>query len=257
MQNPLYELERNENEFASAMLARHSRELEAIDAALSQIFAGFKEFRSRKGILDQRLETGRIILVVRSFNSLLCAKRTLERGYTEQALALARMAMEDQLVAEDIEVEPTTLDALLLGKGEIGIGDLHFTNLANRLPKEEIDLWKNDYRIASRYGTHPGHNSGQWLISPAQDGQKFLGMGSFFYSGEDVNTVLYFLLLQLVKVMWTLRKVTDQVGSDWGTHSGPEFEEVFYLWELKLQMGSQPTRRDSRMTSNIPQFNIF
>ena len=235
MENHIQEIERFENRFASIIWAKHSRELNAIDAALAQLFAGFEEFRSRKGTLDQRLETARLILVARSFNSLLCAKRTLERGYSTQALALARMAMEDQLVAEDIEIEPATLDALLLGKGEIGIGDLHFTNLADRLPKDEIGLWKNDYRIASRYGTHPGHKSGQWLISPAQDGQRFLGMGSFFYDERDVNTVLYFLLFQLVKVMWTLRKVTEQVGSDWGTHSESEFEEIFYLWEQKLE----------------------
>ena len=235
MENPLQEIERIENEVASVLRKRHSRELDAIDVALNQIRAGFKEFRARKVILDQRLEAARLILVVRSFNSLLCAKRTLERGYTEQALALTRMAMEDQLVAADIEVEPATLDALLLGKGEIGKDNLTFANMAARLPNEEIDLWKNDYKIASRYGTHPGHNSSQWLISPPQDGQKFLGMGSFFYSEEDVNTVLYFILFQLVKVMWTLRKVTDSVGSPWGTHSRPEFEEVFYLWEQNLE----------------------
>lgn len=235
MENHFQEIERLEDRFASTIWAKHRRELTAVDAALVQISAGFREFWSRKGILDQRLATARLVLVARSFNSLLWAKRTLERGYSMQALALARMAMEDQLVAEDIEVEPATLDALLLGKGEIGMGDLHFANLADRLPKDQIDLWKNDYRIASRYGTHPGHKSGQWLISPAQDGRRFLGMGSFFYDEGEVNTVLYFVLFQLVKVMWTLRKVTDQVGSDWGTNSESEFGEIFYLWEQTLQ----------------------
>ena len=197
MENHINEMESLENRFASIIWAKHSRELDAIDAALNQIFAGFKEFRHQKGILDQRLEAARLILVARSFNSLLCAKRTLEHGYTGQALALARMAMEDQLIAQDIEVEPATLDALLDDNGEIGRGKLTFAKMADRLPKEEIDFWKNDYSIASRRGSHPGHRSAQWLISPPQDGQRFLGLGSFFYDEGDVKTVLYFILLQL------------------------------------------------------------
>ena len=44
-----------------------------------------------------------MFLAVRSFNSLHIARQLLEHGYYQQASALVRMAMEDQLVAEDAE----------------------------------------------------------------------------------------------------------------------------------------------------------
>ena len=48
---------------------------------------------------------------------MLNAKRVLEFGYYQQALTLIRMAMEDQLVAEDAEGNPPTLAALMRDEG--------------------------------------------------------------------------------------------------------------------------------------------
>ena len=50
----------------------------------------------------------------------------MEHGYYPQALALVRLAMEDQLVAEDAETYPPTLDALFDDKGSISSGDLTY-----------------------------------------------------------------------------------------------------------------------------------
>lgn len=114
MENHIRAIERIEDEVASTILANHARELAVVDDALNQIIIGFNDFSSRKGKPDNPLESARIFLAIRSFNSLRTARQTLERGYYQQAMTLVRMAMEDQLVAEDAETHTPTLDALLV-----------------------------------------------------------------------------------------------------------------------------------------------
>lgn len=130
LENYMETIERIEDEVAFTILANHARDLAVVDAALNQIIIGFNDFSSRKGNPDNRLESVRIFLAIRSFNSLRTARQTLERGYYQQAMTLVRMAMEDQLVAEDAEAYTPTLDALLDGNGKIGRGVLALTKMA-------------------------------------------------------------------------------------------------------------------------------
>lgn len=234
MENHLQELEKIENEVAVVIRANHARELGGIDAALNQILAGFEEFRSRKGRADDRKEGAWLFLTTRSFNSLRIARQSLNHGYYQQAISLTRMVMEDQLIAEVIEEHCFVLAALLDGRPELGKGKLRFTEIANLLPREGRDLWVNDHGLASSYAAHPRLKSMQLLTLPSQGNGRLLGMGSFFYEKEVVNMVLYFMLDQLVKVMATLRKVTDSVWSEWSTDSKPAFEEVLFLREQIL-----------------------
>ena len=112
-------IESNESDVVSQIRINHSREFEVVDAALDQILQGLDAFAHAKQRPDTRLEDAQVFLVIRSFNSLRVARQTLERGYYQQVLTLARMAMEDQIIAEDAESHAPTLDALLEGEGSI------------------------------------------------------------------------------------------------------------------------------------------
>ena len=129
-------IELNENDVVSQIRMNHGRELEVVDAALDQILQGLDAFAYVKQRPDSRLEDAQMFLAVRSFNSLHIARQLLEHGYYQQASALARMAMEDQLVAEDAETHPPTLDALLDDKGSISSGDLTYGKMAERISPE-------------------------------------------------------------------------------------------------------------------------
>ena len=148
-------IELNENEVASLIRMNHGRELEVVDAALDQILQGLDTFAYVKQRPDSRLEDAQMFLAVRSFNSLHIARQVLERGYYQQASALVRMAMEDQLVAEDAETHPPTLDALLDDKGSISSGDLTYGKMASRISPEAKKAWDEKYGDLSERAAHP------------------------------------------------------------------------------------------------------
>ena len=229
MENHLYELERIENEVASVIRANHARELAVVDDALNQIIIGFNDFSSRKGKPDNRLESARIFLAIRSFNSLRTARQTLALGYYQQAMTLVRMAMEDQRVAEDAETHTPTLDALLDGNGKIGRGDLALTEMAWRISPKAKEVWDSDYGYVSEYAAHPRGKSLRGLISTDPEGQINLQAGSN-YDKVEVNAVLYYLLRQLAQVMFTAEKLTAEAGSDWAARSKSIFDKVMSLW---------------------------
>ena len=148
-------IELNENEVASLIRMNHGRELEVVDAALDQILQGLDTFAYVKQRPDSRLEDAQMFLAVRSFNSLHIARQVLERGYYQQASALVRMAMEDQLVAEDAETHPPTLDALLDDKGSISSGDLTYARWLNEFhPKPKKRGMRNTETSAKEAHTH-------------------------------------------------------------------------------------------------------
>lgn len=221
-------LERIEDEVASTILANHAHELGVVDAALNQIIIGFNDFSASKGKPDNRLESARIFLAIRSFDALRTARRTLERCYYQQAMTLVRMAMEDQLVAEDAEVYSPTLDALLDGDGKIGRGDLALTNMAGRISPKAKEAWESNYRFASEYAAHPRERSLRGLLSTGLDGQVTLQAGSN-YDEVEVNAVLSCLLRELVLVMYTTAKLNAGAGSDWADHSTELLEDVARL----------------------------
>ena len=144
-------IELNENDVASQIRMNHGRELEVVDAALDQILQGLDAFAYVKQRPDSRLEDAQMYLAVRSFNSLHIARQLLEHGYYQQASALVRMAMEDQLVAEDAETHPPTLDALLHDNGSISSGDLTYGKMAERISPETLaPKTGSDLKISQR-----------------------------------------------------------------------------------------------------------
>ena len=148
-------IELNENDVSSQIRMNHGRELEVVDAALDQILQGLDAFAYEKQRPDSPLEDAQMFLAVRSFNSLHIARQLLERGYYQQASVLVRMAMEDQLVAEDAETHPPTLDALLDDKGSIRRGDLTFGKMAERISPEAKKAWmRNTDSSAKEPHTH-------------------------------------------------------------------------------------------------------
>ena len=228
-----------EDEVASIIRMNHTRELKVVDAALDQILRGLDDFGSRKQQPDNRLESARLFLTVRSFNSLRIARQTLERGYYQQALTLVRMVMEDQLVVEDVENHPPTLIALLEGEGKLGKPNLTFGNMAERLSPKSKEVWDDDYGTLSKRAAHPRLESMQGLTAIEPDGQVTLRPGSH-YDLVEARIVLYYLLRQLVQVMKTTTTLTTPVESDWVKRTYPGVQgSRFSLKEIDEWAGDQ------------------
>ena len=102
MNGYLLTIDGTDNETVSTMRERHPRELRAGEAALDAIIRGLTEFGPENRHRDDDLESARLFLATRTFNSLRAAFQVLERGYYQQAMALVRMAMEDRLVVRNL-----------------------------------------------------------------------------------------------------------------------------------------------------------
>ncbi len=209
MKSYLLDLRQRDERTTSVIQEKHEDDLVLIEEALELLLHGWTEFASQKQRPDNRLESARLFLVTRSFNSLRMALPILEQGYYQQAMALTRMVMEDQLIAHDIEIHTSTLNTLLDGKG-----NLSKPSMAKRISTEAKATWDSDYSTLSRYATHPEFTSLQWLNSNGPDGLPNLLPGSS-YDREKFLVALYYLLGELVKVMETMAKVCNSAGIDW------------------------------------------
>ena len=226
-----------EDDVASQIRLSHNRELTVVDAALDQIIQGLDAFASVKRRPDNPLESAQLFLAMRSFNSLRIASQSLERGYYQQALTLVRMSMEDQLIAEDSENHPPTLDALLHSKGRLGRGQLTFRKMAERISPKARKAWDEEYGDLSARAAHPRRQSLMGLTKLQSSGRITIRPGSN-YDEAEVMSVLYYLLSQLVLVRRTVALITYGVGSNWtygvGSNwiidSQPAFDDVDVLW---------------------------
>ena len=222
-------IEATENEVASTILENHSRELEIVYAALGQILRGFNEFADHKERPDNKLESARVFLTTRSFNSLRVAMKVLERGYTQQALTLIRTVMEDQLVADDSEDHPPTLEALFGEENKLRRDEFTFGKMAERLSPKAKVAWDYNYGFVSRIAAHPRPLSIRKLISVDPHGNITLKPGSH-YDRVEIDTVVFFALGELLKVMATMAKLTCSAGSNWTNDALSVIEEVNTLY---------------------------
>ena len=229
MNGYLVSIDKTDDETAVIVRENHACEIRAVEAALNDILRGLSDFGSRKQMPDNRLESARLFLATRSFNSLQNALQVLERGYYQQAMALVRMAKEDQLVAQDVENHPPTLAALLNGDGTLGRGELTFGKMAQRVSAKTKEAWDDDYGALSKYGAHPRTGSMRGLVEVGSDGRIVLRPGGH-YDEVWANVVLYHVLRELVQVLATVAKVTASAGIDWVTNAIATFEEVDSLW---------------------------
>ena len=219
-------IELNENDVASQIQLSHGRELAVVDTALDQILQGLDAFASMKQRPDNRLESARLFLATRSFNSLHIAKQILERGYYQQASTLVRMVMEDQLIAEDAESHPPTLDALLDGEGSFRKGELTLRKMAERISPEAKETWYTHYGRLSEEAVHPRRMSLMALITE----QGTLHPGGH-YDEVRVKALLFDLLTQLVQVMLVVGHLTANMGSCWIDDALPAFQDVIALYQ--------------------------
>ena len=203
-------IESNENDVAIQIRMNHRRELEVVDAVLDQILQGLDAFAYVKHRPDSRLEDAQMFLAVRSFNSLYTARQLLERGYYQQASALVRMAMEDQLVAEDAESHPPTLDALLDNTGSINRGELTYGKMAERISPEAKKAWDEKYGDLSERAAHPRRLSLLALTTV----RRTVRPGGHYHEAQVKVTFLY-LLEQLGQMLRTVGLLTANVGSPW------------------------------------------
>ena len=229
MNGYLMTVDKADAETAAIIRERHAREFSAVEAALEDILRGLSDFGSQKLKLDDRLESARLFLATRSFNSLRTAVQVLERGYYQQAMALVRMAKEDQLIALDSESNPAALSALLDDDGELGRGDLSLGKMAERVSAKTKEAWNDNYGMLSRYGAHPRRGSIEKLVDIGPNGKIVLRPGSH-YDETWVSVVLYYTLRELVQVFATVAKVTAFAGIDWVTSAVPTLNELDFLW---------------------------
>ena len=217
-------IESNENDVASQIRMNHRRELEVVDAALDQILEGLDDFAYLKRRPDSRLEDAQMFLAVRSFNSLHIARQLLVRGYYQQASALVRMAMEDQLVAEDAESYPATLDALLDEKGSISSGDLTYGKMAERISPEAKKAWEEKYGDLSERAAHPRRQSLLALTTV----RRTIRPGGH-YDEIHVKVTFFYLLEQLGQVMRTVGLLTTNAKSPWVEGARPALRDMTNL----------------------------
>ena len=218
-------IELSENDVASQIRMKHGRELEVVNAALDQILQGLDAFAYVKQRADSRLEDAQIFLAVRSFNSLHTARQLLERGYYQQASALVRMVMEDQLVAEDAETHPPTLDALLDGKGSISSGDLIYGKMAERISLEFKKAWDEKYGDLSERAAHPRRQS----LLALGTVRRTLRPGGH-YDEVQVKVTCLYLLEQLGQVLRTVGLLTENAGSHWAEGARPTLRDMTALY---------------------------
>ena len=112
-------------------------------------------------------DLARLLLLSRSINSFRAALKLWPCGFYQEVLALERMAMENALIARDLD-NPETLKALLLGDGKLGRGKLALPEIAQRITSEyssefpessELsefkERWYWSYGNASEMSVHP------------------------------------------------------------------------------------------------------
>ena len=221
----LHSISAADNKVALIIRAEHARELNAVHPALDDVLRGLFAFDSERRKPTNDLESARLFLATRSFNSLYSAVRMLESGYFQQSLSLVRMAKEDQLVAWDVGHNPPTLDALLHDLGRIGSGDLTFDKMAERISPEAKKAWKDNYGFLSEYGVHTRLKGLRSLVTIGPDGRPFLPPGGR-YDKVWVNAVLYHILSQLVQVITTVAQLTASAEIDWIEGAMPMLNEV-------------------------------
>jgi len=218
-------IESNEKDVATQIGMNHGRELEVVDAALDQILQGLDAFAYVKQRPDSRLEDAQMFLAVRSFNSLHIARQLLERGYYQQASTLIRMAMEDQLVVEDAESHPPTLDALLDDKGSISSGDLTYGKMAERISPEAKKTWDDRYGDLSARAAHPRRRSLLGLTTV----QRTVRPGGH-YDEVQVKVTFLYLLEQLGNVLRTVGLLTVNARSPWVEGARPALRDMTTLY---------------------------
>ena len=144
------------------------------------------------------------------------ATSVLERGYYQQALGLVRMAMEDMLVVEDIEINPATLQALLFDEGKLGTGELRYSEMAHRISPKAGNTWENDYGDVSKYGAHPRMKALESSVVWDKSETPRLSLPSFYNKGW-VAACIGMAAKQAINLVGTVVKLLQGTESKWAS----------------------------------------
>ena len=237
MKSYLDSLKQREDVASKKIRSKHLHYLKIINLGLNEIIRAIDELPSQKQRSSNQMERIRWHLIVRSFNSFRTALHVFERGYTQQAWALMRMVMEDQLIAEDMEHHPPTLRALSTGEGKLGSGDLSFTKMAERVSVAAKENWSDSYGAASQYAAHPRHSSLQALVALDADGQFVLEPGSH-YDESFAEILIYEMSSHLTYLMATTAKATEAAGTTWVADAMSAFQQVDTLCKQMAEYNS-------------------
>ena len=231
MSNKFYDaLARSDKALARKIRSEHSQWFTTIETALDQVIQGLNEFGKHKGEPQGELESARLFLATHTFRNLRLALGTLERGYYHQSLGLARMAMEDTLVAEDIETCPETLRALLFDEGKLGRGTLSYQEMADRISEQAGDAWRTDYGDVSKYGAHPRMKALESSVMWDDYGKSHLSLASFYDAGW-VAACCVVIAGESVKLIGIVTKLLHGTASHWVEQAYPAFAALEALTE--------------------------
>lgn len=158
-------LEQKERKVLSEVVRRFEGEMEVAYAALEYVISTYHDAISK--LPETPEDLARLLLLSRSINSFRAALKLWPCGFYQEVLALLRMAMENALIARDLD-NPETLKALLRGEGKLGRGDLALPKMAQRItseyssefpessePSEFKERWYWSYQAASVTSVHP------------------------------------------------------------------------------------------------------
>ena len=142
----------------------------------------------------------------------------LERGYYQQTLGLVRMAMEDMLVVEDIEINPATLQALLFDEGKLGTGELRYSEMAHRISPKAGSAWKNIYGEVSQYGAHPRMKALESSVVWDKSETPHLSLPSFYDKGW-VAACTVMTAKQAINLVGTVVRLLQGTESEWASRA--------------------------------------
>ena len=183
----------NEKDVIKETTARHNADLETIYAALTYIKKGIDGCphiqEGNQDDEDRKYVT--LGLAAMSYSSLRTAMLMLEMGYYQQGIALVRIAAETHLLAEDIQINPPTLRALLHGTGKIS-----YPKMAERVSaKPDFNMktfWHGSYSRLSEYGAHPRFASIIEMFKVGPQGEAILPVAPE-YKETNANALIAFI----------------------------------------------------------------
>ena len=142
---------------------RYKKWITVLEAALDIIIQGFTAIATAKPTPESDVERARLSLIVRAFRSIHASLIIAKMAYYQQAVMLARAAMEDLLMAEVADRHHLVLEALNNWDADraprFGRGELTTEKLTDFLPETFKPIWIREYSDASKLGTHPGSQS--------------------------------------------------------------------------------------------------
>ncbi len=157
---------------------KHEQRLAVLESSLDIVIEGFNQFAKKSGTPQSDTERVRLMLTVRAFRAVHVALVVAQMAYYNQAILLARAAMEDLLMAEVADQHPPVLEALNIENGDntprFGRGELRIERLTDFLPDDFKSQWKEEYSNASKLGSHPSIDSLDTQLVLGEDGPPHL-----------------------------------------------------------------------------------